>query len=65
MTSNKCRQRAEAARQEAKRVNDRDSWLQIAQKYDRLADELDRREDARATKMARKWGLSLGPRPQS
>jgi hypothetical protein len=59
MTSGDCRKRAEEARQEARRVkqDNKNSWLQIAEKYDRLADELDRRDDARAAKTSKKWGL--------
>lgn len=50
MTGNDCRKRAEAARQAATRHRrDRDIWLLIAEKYDRLADDLDRL-DTRAFK---------------
>lgn len=43
MTGSDCRKRAEEARQQAALVNHRDQeiWLQIADKYDRLASELD------------------------
>ena len=51
MISGYCRKRAEEARVEARvRHNDRDSWLKIAEKYDRLADEMARREAAAAVK---------------
>ncbi len=49
MISKDCRKRAEEARQRSRQLkhHDRDTWLQIVEKYDRLADDLDRR-DARA-----------------
>jgi hypothetical protein len=55
MISGYCRKRAEEARLEAKvQHNDRDSWLKIAEKYDRLADEMARREAAVATRAIEK-----------
>lgn len=46
MISKDCRRRAEEARQRARQAkhHDRDTWLQIAEKYDRLADDLDQRD---------------------
>jgi hypothetical protein len=55
MISGYCRKRAEEARREAKvQHNDRDSWLKIAEKYERLADEMARREAALAVKAIEK-----------